>query len=145
MLLRFFKGAWKKGLRDVAVFSERAESDRGLDSYLSRNTNEDDASFAEILKENQKKHELKHAWLYEQEQERKEDQEKALALPSVEQQAAIEGPRTQELQTWEYTAKNALMYVPEGMYCRGNVLSVAVSLIITLYFSQCHHNVPYYP
>ena len=40
---------------------------KSLDKYLSTNTSEDNASFAEILEETQKKHREKHAWLFENE------------------------------------------------------------------------------
>lgn len=39
---------------------------------MSRNTSEDNASFAEILEETQQKHREKHAWLYENESSRKQ-------------------------------------------------------------------------
>lgn len=59
------------------------------------------------------KEKLRHAWLYEAEDEFKERHEKNLALPSVEQ-AALECVKA-GLETWEYKAKNALMYYPEGV------------------------------
>lgn len=43
-----------------------------LDAYMSKNTSEDNASFAEILEETQQKHREKHAWLYENESSRKQ-------------------------------------------------------------------------
>ncbi|CAC5425337.1 DGCR14 [Mytilus coruscus] len=62
-----------------------------LDQYLAKNTSEDNASFTEILEETQQKHRDKHAWLFENEKSRSEEEKEHLALPSVEQQAAIEG------------------------------------------------------
>jgi hypothetical protein len=38
---------------------------------------------------------------------------KALALPSMEEQAAITD-RPLNLDTWKYKPKNAVMFVPEG-------------------------------
>lgn len=84
-----------------------------LDAYMSRNTSEDNASFAEILEETQQKHREKHAWLYENESSRKQEEEKRMALPNIEQQAAIEAPQA-GVDTWKYQARNSLMYVPEG-------------------------------
>jgi len=85
-----------------------------LDSYLSKTTSEDNASFEEILKESHIKHKIKHEWLFQQEQVREQNSSDALMLPSIEKQAAIEGPRTQELQSWRYTARNNVMYIPES-------------------------------
>jgi len=41
-----------------------------------------------------------------------QEQQRSLALPSVEQQA-IEAPSS-TVQTWTYVPKNFLMYAPEG-------------------------------
>ncbi|XP_060082547.1 splicing factor ESS-2 homolog [Ylistrum balloti] len=85
-----------------------------LDRYLSKNTSEDNASFAEILEETQKQHKEKHAWLYENEKDRTTEEEERLALPSIEQQA-IEGPPQAGADSWKYKARNSLMYVPDGV------------------------------
>lgn len=37
-----------------------------------------------------------------------------MALPNIEQQAAIEVPQA-GVDSWKYQARNSLMYVPEGM------------------------------
>jgi len=59
---------------------------------------------------------LHRSWLFEQERLAKQRQETALALPSIEMQAAIEDKyRTAIVDTWSYTAKNSLMYIPEGV------------------------------
>jgi protein DGCR14 len=91
---------------------KKDDSDLPLDKYLAKNTSEDNASFATIMHENELKHRQKHAWLYEQEEEKKKDKEEVLALPSIEKQAIM--PNSAELQTWNYQAKNSLMYVPDG-------------------------------
>ena len=54
------------------TFSEKTELDLPLDKFLSKVTSEDNASFSEIMKESEEKHKLKHAWLYEQEEEKKQ-------------------------------------------------------------------------
>jgi len=43
-----------------------------------------------------------------------QEQQRCLALPSIEQQA-IE-TSSSGVQTWTYVPKNSLMYVPEGMF-----------------------------
>ena len=42
-----------------------------------------------------------------------QDEKKQLALPSVEQQAAIKGNH-ECINSWKYQARNSLMYVPNG-------------------------------
>ena len=41
----------------------------GLDKFLAHNTSEDNVSFGEIMKEAEKKHRIKHAWLFDKEQQ----------------------------------------------------------------------------
>ncbi|KAM9306153.1 splicing factor ESS-2 homolog isoform 2-T3 [Pholidichthys leucotaenia] len=84
-----------------------------LDRFLAMNTSEDNASFEEIMDLAEDKEKLKNAWLYEAEAEFKERHEKNLALPPVET-AALECVKA-GLETWEYKAKNSLMYYPEGV------------------------------
>jgi len=48
--------------------TERSDLDLSLDQFLAKNTSEDNASFSELMKENDQKHRVKHAWLFEKEQ-----------------------------------------------------------------------------
>lgn len=84
-----------------------------LDHFLAKNTSEDNASFEHIMDLAKDKEKLKHAWLYEAETEYKQRYEQNLALPAPET-AALECVKA-GLETWEYKAKNALMYYPEGV------------------------------
>uniref|UniRef100_A0A1A8QR91 DiGeorge syndrome critical region gene 14 n=1 Tax=Nothobranchius pienaari TaxID=704102 RepID=A0A1A8QR91_9TELE len=84
-----------------------------LDRFLAKNTSEDNASFEQIMDLAEDKEKLKHAWLYEAEEEFKQRHEENLALPSAEK-AALQCVKA-GLETWEYKAKNALMYYPEGV------------------------------
>ncbi|AWP15242.1 putative protein DGCR14 [Scophthalmus maximus] len=84
-----------------------------LDRFLAKNTSEDNASFEQIMDLAKDKEKVRHAWLYEAEAEYKQRHEENLALPSVEK-AALECVKA-GLETWEYKAKNALMYYPEGV------------------------------
>lgn len=83
-----------------------------LDRFLAKNTSEDNASFEQIMELAEDKDKLRHAWLYEAENEYNERHEQNLALPSTEKQA-LECTKA-GLDTWQYKAKNALMYYPEG-------------------------------
>uniref|UniRef100_A0A672GD40 Ess-2 splicing factor homolog n=1 Tax=Salarias fasciatus TaxID=181472 RepID=A0A672GD40_SALFA len=84
-----------------------------LDHFLAKNTSEDNASFEQIMDLAEDKEKLRHSWLYEAEAEFKERHEQNLALPPVEK-AALECVKA-GLETWEYKAKNSLMYYPEGV------------------------------
>ncbi|KAH9525453.1 Splicing factor ESS-2 [Bulinus truncatus] len=106
-----------KDVEETAENSEEladtAAPKASLDSFLARNTSEDSASFAEILKESERKHRLKHAWVFEKEKEQLAEHVNMTALPSIEEQAAI-ADRPTHVNTWKYTNENAVMYVPEG-------------------------------
>ncbi|ESO01895.1 hypothetical protein HELRODRAFT_94284 [Helobdella robusta] len=69
-----------------------------LNSYMRKYTSEDDKAFSEIMSEAQKRHQMKHAWLYKKEQLQIEDNKDR-----------------KQVDTWNYVAKNAVMYVPEGV------------------------------
>ncbi|XP_017549124.1 splicing factor ESS-2 homolog [Pygocentrus nattereri] len=84
-----------------------------LDRFLVKHTSEDNASFEQIMALAKDKEKLKHAWLYEAEDEFRQRREENLALPSSEKQA-LECTKA-GVETWEYKAKNALMYYPEGV------------------------------
>ncbi|XP_034751821.1 splicing factor ESS-2 homolog [Etheostoma cragini] len=84
-----------------------------LDRFLAKNTSEDNASFEQIMDLAEDKEKLRHYWLYEAEAEYKQRHDTNLALPSAEK-AALECVKA-GLETWEYKAKNALMYYPEGV------------------------------
>ncbi|XP_024113557.1 splicing factor ESS-2 homolog [Oryzias melastigma] len=90
-----------------------------LDRFLAKTTSEDNASFEQIMDLAEDKEKLKHAWLYEAEAEFKQRHENNLALLPAEK-AALECVKA-GLETWEYKAKNALMYYPEGVKDDDNV------------------------
>uniref|UniRef100_A0A8B9LZT7 Ess-2 splicing factor homolog n=1 Tax=Accipiter nisus TaxID=211598 RepID=A0A8B9LZT7_9AVES len=84
-----------------------------LDSFLAKHTSEDNASFEQIMEVAKEKEKVKHAWLYSAEDEYAQRRNENLALPSAEQQA-LENVKA-GLETWEYTARNTLMYYPTGV------------------------------
>ena len=87
-----------------------------LDVFLVKNTSEDNASFEKIMEVTRKKHREKYAWLFEKQQEQSNKQVAALTLPSSneEQLKALES-QSNNVETWKYVAKNALMYPPDGV------------------------------
>ncbi|XP_069678993.1 splicing factor ESS-2 homolog [Periplaneta americana] len=85
-----------------------------LDVYLNSHTSEDNQSFQEIMREADLKHRQKFGWLYKAEEDSKEEQKDILKLPSIEEQATNE-KRPLMVDTWGYTNKNYIMYVPDGV------------------------------
>lgn len=108
----------------------KADEVKGLDQFLSKYQSEDDASFGELMEKAAEEHRLKHSWL------RAKEKEYSNALEGPEQRLAItdgsglsensEGgggvggrevaqQRRAGLNSWTYTAKNTLMYIPDGV------------------------------
>ena len=81
------------------VTNEKIDSTSGLhlDQFLNKYESEDDSSFADMLVKSKEAHKQKYPWLHD-----KHDGCGKLA---------VEGGQ----DTWRYTAKNSLMYVPEGV------------------------------
>lgn len=90
------------------------EEEESLDEFLAKNTSEDNVSFGMLMKEAEKKQRAKthQAWLFE-----KEEFHKVKAADSM---LMIEGGGdkrddvTKSLDSWTYTSKNTLMFVPDG-------------------------------
>ncbi|XP_060539753.1 splicing factor ESS-2 homolog [Pantherophis guttatus] len=85
-----------------------------LDNFLAKHTSEDNASFEQIMEVAKEKEKAKHYWLYEAEEEFAQRHQEQLALPSMEEQQAL-GSGKAGVETWEYKAKNSLMYYPPGV------------------------------
>ncbi|KAF9107351.1 hypothetical protein BGX29_006559 [Mortierella sp. GBA35] len=113
-----------------------------LDQFQMRYTSEDNASFNEIIDKINAQNREKYRWLYDQEKksmrlldngdnsdqkllrEAGEDGESSQALVRVgdsskeapsKLELALSDRRSGVISTWEYKAKNALMYPPEGL------------------------------
>nr|XP_025046327.1 splicing factor ESS-2 homolog [Pelodiscus sinensis] len=84
-----------------------------LDSFLTKHTSEDNASFEQIMEVAKEKEKARHSWLYEAEEEFAQRRLEYLALPSAEHQALESGKAG--VETWEYKAQNSLMYYPPGV------------------------------
>lgn len=105
----------KSGSSARSSASKASPSDgHTLDSFLSHYTSEDNNSFQEIIEASDRKLRQKFAVLFEAENEQAKQMAFALALPDIEKQfEPIEGPKT--VDTWAYTNKNYIMYVPDGV------------------------------
>ncbi|KAF9175127.1 DiGeorge syndrome critical region protein 14 [Mortierella sp. AD011] len=110
-----------------------------LDQFQARYTSEDNASFNEILEKINAQRKLKHRWIYDQEKKQMKFIESSRAPDQkllrqagevddgdVSSSSVQEGEvsklalmvsdkRTGVIPTWEYKAKNTLMYQPEGL------------------------------
>jgi protein DGCR14 len=92
--------------------TNKHDSTLSLDQFLNTHESEDDASFKEmVIKSNEKQYQ-KHAWLHEKEEEygklASEGKQAICATTDVIHQRA-------GLDSWAYTAKNSLMYIPDGV------------------------------
>ncbi|RNA43613.1 DGCR14 -like protein, partial [Brachionus plicatilis] len=83
-----------------------------LDTFLANNTSEDNISFEALIEDAEKKQRTKihQAWLFEKEKQHLKKSEESLML---------DGPKHNDdliksLDSWRYTSKNTLMYIPEG-------------------------------
>ncbi|KAI7851317.1 nuclear protein DGCR14 [Circinella umbellata] len=88
---------------EESELADRVNLDLSLDQFQSLYTSEDNSSFTEILDRTNAKRREKYKWLL--------DKEKAPML-THEEKKMIEHATTPA--TWKYTAKNALMYIPNG-------------------------------
>lgn len=70
-----------------------------LDQYLNSHTSQDNESFEEILETNAQRLREKYKYLYGVEDSSEENQQKMLALPSIELQAALT-EKPLNLDTW---------------------------------------------
>ena len=93
---------------------EQTENTTSLDKFFAKNTSEDNASFEIIMENALQKNKEKHAWLYEKEKEHALLAQQRLALTENKEGDQLKlADRPANLDNWEYTNKNALMYVPE--------------------------------
>ena len=85
-----------------------------LDKFMSNHTSEDNESFIELQVENEKKHRAKNAWMYKDEAMYLEMKAQQMALPSMEQQAALPY-KPGNVDTWTYQNINSVFHNPDGL------------------------------
>ncbi|XP_023309523.2 splicing factor ESS-2 homolog [Lucilia cuprina] len=95
--------------------STKSVSDKhSLDSFLQSYTSEDNDSFQKIIDTADEKLRQKFAVLYNEEALSAEKLQRALTLPSIEQQFEEPDPM-RKIETWTYQNKNSIMYTPQGV------------------------------
>ncbi|KAJ3268037.1 DiGeorge syndrome critical region protein 14 [Borealophlyctis nickersoniae] len=95
----------------TATTSSKVDTKLSLDSFQEKYTSEDNASFSAILNKNNEERKARYQWVFDKELNQ-------LRLTGGEGNGdvkAIEnGERPNVVQEWKYSARNSLMYVPEG-------------------------------
>ncbi|KAI8140675.1 nuclear protein DGCR14 [Fennellomyces sp. T-0311] len=89
--------------QDAVDLDDRVNLDLSLDQFQTLYTSEDNASFTEVLEKTNAKRREKYKWLLDKE---------AAPMITGEERKMIEYATSPAV--WKYTAKNALMYIPEG-------------------------------
>ncbi|XP_054730606.1 splicing factor ESS-2 homolog [Anastrepha obliqua] len=94
--------------------SKSVADKHSLDSFLQHYTSEDNYSFQEIIDTADEKLRQKFAVLYNEEKLSAAKLARALTLPSIEKQFEEPDP-LRKIETWTYTNKNSIMYIPDGV------------------------------
>lgn len=115
-----------KMVKDIAEDEKSSQSGKmSLDEFLDKHTSEDNESFEEIMKENERRFKIKHAWMFEAEEKHNKEHTPNLTPQTAKQQAeaavlAITGTslqndtRPKQLENWNYKTFNSVMFVPDG-------------------------------
>uniref|UniRef100_W8B9Z7 Protein DGCR14 n=1 Tax=Ceratitis capitata TaxID=7213 RepID=W8B9Z7_CERCA len=99
----------------TAEGGQKSISDKhSLDSFLQHYTSEDNYSFQEIIDTADEKLRQKFSVLYNEEKLSADKLARALTLPSIEKQFEEPDP-LRKIETWTYTNKNSIMYIPDGV------------------------------
>merc|ERR1719410_1234529 len=100
--------------KNVEDPKEKEEDRVTLDKFMANHTSEDNESFIELQVENEKKHRAKNAWMYKNEAMYLEMKAHQMALPSIEQQAALPY-KPDNVDTWTYQNINSVFHNPDGL------------------------------
>merc|ERR1719232_2543509 len=104
----------EKDKEDGGKTEDKEEEKITLDRFMANHTSEDNESFIELQEESEKKHRIKNAWMYKDEALYLEMKAQQMALPSVEEQAAIQH-RPDNVDTWTYQNINSVFHNPDGL------------------------------
>uniref|UniRef100_A0A7S2XB25 Uncharacterized protein n=1 Tax=Lotharella oceanica TaxID=641309 RepID=A0A7S2XB25_9EUKA len=89
----------------VSIARKKSAKDLSLDQFCGTHTSEDNASFQDLLAKDRLKQKQKYWWLKE-----KDIQANQMAIKGCGDSSS-----TGRVKFWDYTNKNALMYVPDGL------------------------------
>ena len=112
-------------MEESEVKKPKPEESKSLDEFFTKYHSEDDASFNVMMEREEEKRREKYAWMYEREKLAKS----LLATPAItagederpsieaapDKLAITDGSEHGKIKMWDYTAKNTLMYMPEGL------------------------------
>ena len=115
----------KSDVKEEMGAPEKKKKKQSLDDFLANHTSEDNMSFDDIQEEAAKKHRIKNAWMYKDEAIHLERKAISMALPSIEQQAALPwgGPSSSnsghddkplDIDQWTYQNINHVMHLGVG-------------------------------
>ena len=93
-----------EGDKQEVAGAEKGKEDEDrdtLDKFMANHTSEDNKSFTNLQVEHEKKHGEKNAWMYKDEAMYLEMKARKMAMPSMEQQAALPS-KTGNVDTWTY-------------------------------------------
>jgi protein DGCR14 len=99
--------------------SKKKEDTLKLDQFLANFSSEDNASFEELMSEEDRRRRIRHAWMYEAAR-----RHARCYLPGAPRQLALaerhddatadEEPKPKVLDNWTYRVRNDVLWVPEG-------------------------------
>ncbi|KAF9572228.1 DiGeorge syndrome critical region protein 14 [Mortierella alpina] len=119
----------------AAIATGSIDTSLSLDQFQARYTSEDNASFNEIVEKINARKKEKYRWMYDQENQSQkliesgrdpeqlllrqagEDNDKAIAAgeENAKMSLVMAEKKSGIIPTWDYKAKNTLMYFPEGL------------------------------
>ncbi|RDD46447.1 Protein DGCR14 [Trichoplax sp. H2] len=87
--------------------SSKPDTNVSLDTFMTRNISEDEASFHNLMKIAKQRQREKYSYLYEKEAASQTNNDDSLAI--------TDGNEKKKLQEWPYRVRNCLMYYPDGV------------------------------
>ncbi|CAO3569177.1 unnamed protein product [Mortierella alpina] len=123
----------KSSTSRAVMTTDNIDTSLTLDQFQARYTSEDNASFNEIVEKINARKKEKFRWMYDQENQSQklieggrnseqlllrqtgEDNDRAMVAAEAKMSLVIAEKKSGIIPTWDYKAKNSLMYFPEGL------------------------------
>eukprot|EP01122_Echinamoeba_exundans_P009621 TRINITY_DN3445_c0_g1_i1.p1 TRINITY_DN3445_c0_g1~~TRINITY_DN3445_c0_g1_i1.p1 ORF type:complete len:520 (-),score=107.18 TRINITY_DN3445_c0_g1_i1:55-1614(-) len=109
---------WRKLAEEGLDSPAEGAKDLPLDAFITRYTSEDNASFSQIMAQNEQKSKERFWWYYQN--EKTPQQQLLLGAPAKDSPALI---------TWQPDPKNPLMFTPDGVTPSGLAEAAAAKII----------------